>query len=206
MTDSSTTLKLNDVLKYIKNASQDDMVKILLEVLSWFKLRNLGNPFNYNRAFEFIVAHNLGYVLLPVGGGSDAVNPNDPTDTIELKGTEYLGLTKRGKEKSHGFTYNGTTKKQTIEEQEEYCYNKIMRDKYHYWTMTDYENGKLVKTLKIKNSDVWSLIWKKWKSSLYNSATNADGRIGGSISTNDLKHHNIKYEIISHQDNGGVFM
>ena len=206
MTDGSTTLKLNDVLKYIKNASHDDMVKILLEVLSWFKLRNLGNPFNYNRAFEFIVAHNLGYVLLPVGGGSDAVNPNDSNDSIELKGTEYLGLTKKSKEKSHSFTYNGTTKKQTIEEQEKYCYNKIMRDKYHYWTMTDYENGKLVKTLKIKNSDVLSLIWKKWKDSFYKSATNADGRIGGSISTNDLKKHNIKYEIISHQDNGGVFM
>ena len=198
MTDGSTTLKLNDVLKYIKNASHDDMVKILLEVLSWFKLRNLGNPFNYNRAFEFIVAHNLGYVLLPVGGGSDAVNPNDPNDRIELKSTEYLGLTKTGKEKSHGFTYNGTTKKQTIEEQEEYCHNKIMRDKYHYWTMTDYENGKLVKTLKIKNSDVWSLIWKKWKDSFYKSATNADGRIGGSISTNDLKKNNIPYEVIEH--------
>ena len=198
MTDGSTTLKLNDVLKYIKNASHDDMVKILLEVLSWFKLRNLGNPFNYNRAFEFIVAHNLGYVLLPVGGGSDAVNPNDPNDRIELKSTEHLGLTKTGKEKSHGFTYNGTTKKQTIEEQEEYCYNKIMRDKYHYWTMTDYENGKLVKTLKIKNSDVWTLIWKKWKNSFYKSATNADGRIGGSISTNDLKKNNIPYEVIEH--------
>ena len=198
MTDGSTTLKLNDVLKYIKNASRDDMVKILLEILSWFKLRNLGNPFNYNRAFEFIVAHNLGYVLLPVGGGSDAVNPNDPTDTIELKGTELKELTKKGKEKSHSFTYNGTTKKQTIEEQEEYCYKKVMRDNYHYWTITDYENGKLIKTLKIKNSDVWTLIWKKWKNSFYKSATNADGRIGGSISTNDLKKHNIPYEVITH--------
>ena len=73
-----------------------------------------------------------------------------------------------------------------------------MRDKYHYWTMTDYENGKLVKTLKIKNSDVWTLIWKKWKNSFYKSATNADGRIGGSISTNDLKKNNIPYEVIEH--------
>ena len=56
MTDGNTTVKLSDVLNYIKGASHDDMVKILLEVLSWFKLRNLGNPFNYNRAFEFIVA------------------------------------------------------------------------------------------------------------------------------------------------------
>jgi hypothetical protein len=198
MTDGNTTVKLSDVLNYIKNATQDDMVKILLEVLSWFKLRNLGNPFNYNRAFEFIVAINLGYVLLPVGGGPDAVNPNDPNDTIELKGTEYQGLTKKGKEKSHSFTYNGTTKVQTIEEQEKVCYKKVMRDEYHYWTMTDYEKGKLVKTLKVKNTDVWSLIWDKWRDSFYKSATNADGRIGGSISTNDLKKHNISYEVITH--------
>ena len=196
MTDGSTTLKLNDVLKYIKNASHDDMVKILLEVLSWFKLENLGNPFNYNRGFEFIQAHVLGFKLEPVGGGSDGVS--DDGITAEFKATEWKGLTKRGKEKSHSFTYNGTTKKQTIEEQEKYCYNKIMRDKYHYWTMTDYENGKLVKTLKIKNSDVWTLIWKKWKNSFYKSATNADGRIGGSISTNDLKKNNIPYEVIEH--------
>tara|TARA_R100001463_G_scaffold132494_1_gene193207 strand:- start:1494 stop:2090 length:597 start_codon:yes stop_codon:yes gene_type:complete len=197
MTDGSTTLKLNDVLKYIKNASHDDMVKILLEVLSWFKLRNLGNPFNYNRAFEFIVANNLGYVLLPVGGGSDAVNPNDPNDTIELKGTEYKGLTKKGLEKSHSFSYNGTSRKPTLKEQEEHCKKKIMRDKYHYWTMTDYENGELVKTLKIKNSDVWTLIWTKWEKSWYN-VKDDDPRIGGSISTNLLKKMNIPYEVITH--------
>ena len=86
MTDGSTTLKLNDVLKYIKNASHDDMVKILLEVLSWFKLRNLGNPFNYNRAFEFIQAFFLGFSLLPVGGGSDFIS-QDKKKTGEGKGT-----------------------------------------------------------------------------------------------------------------------
>ncbi len=107
-------------------------------------------------------------------------------------------MTKRGKEKSHSFSYNGTTKVQTIEEQEKVCYKKVMRDKYHYWTMTDYSTGRLVKTLKIKNSDVWKLIWKKWKHSFYKSAIHADGRIGGSISTNDLKKNNIPYEVITH--------
>ena len=204
MTDGSTTLKLNDVLKYIKNASHDDMVKILLEVLSWFKLENLGNPFNYNRGFEFIQAHVLGFKLEPVGGGSDGVS--DDGITAEFKATEWKGLTKRGKEKSHSFTYNGTTKVQTIEEQEKVCYKKVMRDDYHYWTIVDYEAGNFLKTLKVKNTDVWSLIWGKWKSSFYNSATNADGRIGGCISTNELTKHNIKYEIISHQDSGGVLM
>ena len=197
-TPEGKTITTKDVIYFLGQCTQKEMKEVLLAILKWFKKHNLGNPFNYNRAFEFIVAQELGYVLLPVGGGSDAVNPNDPNDTIELKGTEFLGETKTGKEKSHGFSYNGTTKKQTIEEQEKYCYDKIMRDKYHYWTMTDYSTGKLVKTLKIKNSDVWTLIWKKWKHSFYKSATNADGRIGGSISTNDLKKHNIPYEVIAH--------
>ncbi len=197
-TPTGTRISLTQVKEFISGASFQDMKEILLEVLAWFKKHNLGNPFNYNRGFEFIVAHTIGYELLPVGGGSDAVNPDDPNDTIEMKGTEYLGLTKKGKEKSHSFSYNGTTKVQTIEEQEKVCYKKVMRDKYHYWTMTDYSTGRLVKTLKIKNSDVWKLIWKKWKNSFYKSATNADGRIGGSISTNDLKTHNIPYEVIIH--------
>ena len=197
-TPEGKTITTKDVIYFLGQCTQKEMKEVLLAILKWFKKHNLGNPFNYNRAFEFIVAQELGYVLLPVGGGSDAVNPNDPNDTIELKGTEFLGETKTGKEKSHSFSYNGTSTKPTIEEQEKYCYDKIMRDKYHYWTMTDYSTGKLVKTLKIKNSDVWTLIWKKWKNSFYKSATNADGRIGGSISTNDLKKHNIPYEVITH--------
>ena len=73
-----------------------------------------------------------------------------------------------------------------------------MRDEYHHWTIVDYDAGKLLKTLKVKNTDVWSLIWTKWKDSFYKSATNADGRIGGSISTNLLKEKNIPFEVITH--------
>ena len=180
----------------IEEASPAQMVEILFAVLSWFKVRGLGNPFNYNRAFEFIQAYFLGFKLEPVGGGSDGVS--DDGTTTEFKATEWQGFTKKGKEKSHSFTYNGTTKKQTIEEQEKYCYNKIMRDEYHYWTIVDYDAGKLLKTLKVKNTDVWSLIWTKWKDSFYKSPTNADGRIGGSISTTLLKEENIPYEVIEH--------
>ena len=180
----------------IEEASPAQMVEILFAVLSWFKVRGLGNPFNYNRAFEFIQADVLDFNLLPVGGGSDGVS--DDGTTAEFKATEWQGFTKKGKEKSHSFTYNGTTKVQTIEEQEKLCYKKVMRDEYHYWTIVDYDAGKLLKTLKVKNTDVWSLIWTKWKDSFYKSATNADGRIGGSISTNLLKEKNIPYEVITH--------
>ena len=85
MTTEGKKISLADVQQFISGASFQDMKEILLSILKWFKKHNIGNPFNYNRAFEFIVAQELGYVLLPVGGGSDAVNPNDPNDTIELK-------------------------------------------------------------------------------------------------------------------------
>ena len=176
--------------------SRAEAVDTILSLLKYFKKEGLGNPFNYNRGFEFLQADVLDFNLEPVGGGSDGVS--DDGTTAEFKATEWQGLTKKGKERSHSFTYNGTTKKPTIEEQEKYCYNKIMRDEYHYWTIVDYDAGKLLKTLKVKNTDVWSLIWTKWKDSFYKSSTNADGRIGGSVSTTLLKEKNIKYEVITH--------
>ena len=72
-----------------------------------------------------------------------------------------------------------------------------MRDEYHYWTVFNYEEGRLVKTYKVKNVDVWSLIWTKWEKSWYNS-NNKDPRIGGTVSTKELNENNINYEVILH--------
>ena len=196
MTTEGKNISLADVQQFISGASFQDMKEILLSILVWFRKHNLGNPFNYNRAFEFISALTHGFVLLPVGGGSDAVNPDDESDTIEIKTTKYE-LTIKGNEKSMGFTYNGTTRKPTLEEQKEYCYEKIMRDEYHIWDMIDYEKGALVKSIKIKNTEVWGLIWEKWKKSWYNTGA-ADPRIGGRVTTNDLKKNNVQYEVINH--------
>ena len=196
MTTEGKKISLADVQQFISSASFQDMKEILLSILVWFRKHNLGNPFNYNRVFEFISALTHGFVLLPVGGGSDAVNPDDESDTIEIKTTKYE-LTKKGHEKSMGFTYNGTTRKPTLEEQKEYCYEKIMRDEYHIWDMIDYEKGALVKSIKIKNTEVWSLIWEKWEKSWYNTDA-ADPRIGGRVTTNDLKKNNVQYEVINH--------
>ena len=181
----------------IEDATPAEMMDILFSVLKWFKKRGLGNPFNYNRGFEFIQAQLFGFELTTVGGGSDGVKKDGTT--AEFKATEWQGFTKKGKEKSHSFTYNGTTRKDTIELQEEYCKKKIMRDDYHYWSIVDYNEGNFIKTIKVKNTDVWSLIWDKWRDSFYNTS-NADPRIGGAISTNLLKEKNIKYEVITHND------
>ena len=181
----------------IKNASTAEMIEILFAVLKWFNDKGLGNPFNYNRAIEFIQTEVLGYVLTKVGGGSDGVQIGFPNSSMEGKATKFLGFDKKGREKSHSFNYNGTSRMPTIEEQEVYCKNKIMRDEFHYWTIIDYTEGRLVKTIKVKNTDVWNLIWSKWKDSFYKPSA-ADPRIGGSISTNDLKKNNIDYEVITH--------
>lgn len=176
----------------IQNATNEEMRDVLMNVAMWFSARKLGNPFNYNRAFEFIQCMDLGYVPTTVGGGSDGVKPENEEDTTELKVTGYKGVGKNGKELSHSFTYNGTSRKATLDEQEKYCYNKIMRDEYHHWSIVDYEEGKFVKTYKVKNTIVWKLIWEKWKKSFINITTKngevrADQRIGGVISTDDLK-------------------
>ena len=181
----------------IENADDLQMKEVLLTVLKWFKKKTLANPFNYNYGFEFIQAVTHGFRVAPVGGGSDGISLTDPKITAEFKATEYKGQNKKGVDKSHSFSYNGTSRFDTLREQEEYCYNKIMSDPFHYWTIFDYNLGSLYKTFKVKNSDVWSLIWTKWEKSWYNT-NNKDPRIGGSVSTNEMKKLNIQPEVINH--------
>ena len=187
----------SQTLRDIENADDLQMKEILLAVLKWFKKKGLANPFNYNFGFEFIQAVTHGFRVAPVGGGSDGISLIDPNITAEFKATEYKGHNKKGVDKSHSFIYNGTSRFDTIEDQKEYCYNKIMRDPHHYWTIFDYNLGSLYKTFKVKNSDVWSLIWTKWEKSWYNT-NNKDPRIGGSVSTNEMKKLNIQPEVINH--------
>ena len=150
----------------IENASDEEMKEILFAVLKWFKKKNLGNPFNYNRAFEWLQSEILGFKLTTVGGGSDGYNDDA---TAEFKATVYKFLTKKRVEKSHSFAYNGTTRKDNLEEQKEYCRKKIMRDPFHYWSMIDYVGGNFVKTLKVPAETVWKLLWPKWENSFHNS-------------------------------------
>lgn len=175
--------------------TEDDIQELGFLLLKYFKSKGWGNPFNYNRFFEFIQARVLGYNLTTVGGGSDGIN--DENETTEFKGTEYKGLTKKGDEKSHSFSYNGTTRKPTLMEQEKYCKEKIMRDPLHHWTIFDYESGKLLKTLQLTAEQVWTVLWPKWEKSWYNSGA-ADPRIGGSVSTSELNKLKIQYKVIEH--------
>ena len=75
------------------------------------------------------------------------------------------------------------------------CRQKIMRDPFHYWTIINYDNGTFVKTFKVPAETVWKLLWPKWKNSFDNPYA-SDPRIGGSVSTKDLKGE--EFEVIIH--------
>lgn len=180
----------------VKDYGNLDIRELGFFLLRWFRYKGLGNPFNYNRFMEFVQASYLGYKLLGVGGGSDGIN--EKGETTEFKATGYLGFRKGSNvEKSHSFTYNGTSRQDTLEKQKIYCKKKIMRDPLHHWSMIDYENGKLLKTIQLSNNQVWKILWPKWERSWYNS-NSKDPRIGGSISINELNKEGIKYIIIEH--------
>lgn len=179
----------------VTDVTDEDIQDLGFFLLAWFKSKGLGNPFNYNRFIEFVQARILGYELTTVGGGSDGINKEG--ETTEFKGTEDKGLNLKGEERSHSFSYNGTTRKPTLAEQKVYCKEKIMRDPLHHWSIIDYEDGKIKKTIRITNEQCWQVLWPKWEKSWHNSGA-ADPRIGASISTNDLKNANIKYTTIEH--------
>ena len=194
--------KLSEILDNTDPADVDDIVleKLLMLTLRVFKFRGLGNPFNYNRAFEWLQAKYFGFILSKVGGGSDGEHCNGiyaPIDsTGEFKATKWLGLTKAVREKVHSFAYNGTSFFKDWNAQMEYCRQKIMRDPFHFWTITDYDTGKFVKTFKVPAETVSSLLMPKWENSWKTSPNRKDPRIGGSVSTNDLNGEN--FEIIHH--------
>jgi hypothetical protein len=179
----------------IEDCTYQDIYDLGCFLLKWFESKGLGNPFNYNRFIEFAQANLLGYILTKVGGGSDGINDQD--ETTEFKGTKFLGYTKKGVQRSHSVSYNGTTRKDTLEEQKKYCKAKIMRDPLHHWSLIDYESGKIIKTIQLTNEQVWKVLWPKWEKSWY-KPTAADPRIGATISTDEMKKAGIEPVIITH--------
>lgn len=179
----------------IENATPEEMKEILLLVAKWFHAKGLGNPFNYNRGCEYIQALTFGLILTTVGGGSDAYHKMKKW-FVELKKTTFAGFTKTGQLKSHSFSYNGTTRKSTLEEQVEYCKKKVLRDKFHLLTIIDDEKGALYQTYKVTGEEMWKVLKDKMIRSWKNPK--GDPRINATVSTNDLKKYGIEYEVIKH--------
>ena len=179
-----TNVERQRFCEILLNEDDELMQLVLLTIVRWFNKRELGNPFNYNRAFEWLQAKLLGFKLLPVGGGSDGINEYDIT--AEFKATVDKGLTKNGVPKQHSWAYNGTSYFPDLEKQIEYCTQKIMRDQNHYWSTVDYDAGEFVTTYKVPNETVNEILLSKWITSWKNSSNRKDPRIGGSVTTKDL--------------------
>ena len=186
-------MKEKSISEIIENASDEEMELMLFSVLKWFKARRLGNPFNYNRAFEWLQSRILGFTLEKVGGGSDGKDINGVT--AEFKASAWKGYGAKGQELTNSFTYNGTSRFEDWDEQEDYCRKKIFRDPYHFWSIIDYMEGKFVKTLKVPAETVSNLLMPKWTNS-WENPNKKDPRIGGSVSTKDLVGE--EFEIIPH--------
>ena len=97
-------MKEKSISEIIENASDEEMELMLFSVLKWFKARSLGNPFNYNRAFEWLQSRILGFTLEKVGGGSDGKDINGVT--AEFKASAWKGYGAKGQELTNSFTYN----------------------------------------------------------------------------------------------------
>lgn len=179
----------------IENATPEEMLEILLLLAKKFNKEGLGNPYNYNRGCEYIQALTFDLVLTKVGGGSDAYHRTEKY-SLELKKTSFAGFTKKGKMKSHSFSYNGTTRKATIEEQVEYCKKKVLRDKFHLLTIIDDSKGSLYQTYKVTGEEMWKVLKDKMIHSWKNPK--GDPRINASVSTNDLEKYGIQYEVVQH--------
>ena len=179
-----TNVERQAFCEILLNEDDELMQLVLLTIVRWFNKRGLGNPFNYNRAFEWLQAKLLGFKLLPVGGGSDGINEYDIT--AEFKATVEKGLTKNGVPKQHSWAYNGTSRFPDLEKQIEYCTQKIMRDQYHYLSIINYDTGKFVTTLKAPNETVLEILLPKWVTSWKKSPNRKDPRIGGTVTTKDL--------------------
>ena len=73
-----------------ENMTDQELTENLLSLLKEFNGRGLGNPFNYNRAFEYLQASLLGFHLTKVGGGSDGVEWTFPNGTSASVGDDIL--------------------------------------------------------------------------------------------------------------------
>jgi len=187
-------IELEREMNLLESASEEAMVENLFSVLKWFQSKGFGNPFNYNRGFEYIQSQMFGFELTRVGGGSDGIN-NETNETAEFKATSWKGIGRNNRERTHSFSYNGTSRFESWENQRAYCEKKIMRDPYHYWSIVDYEKGSFIKTFKVPAKTVWKLIEPKWYKSWQNPKSN-DPRIGCQVSTKSLEGE--EFETIIH--------
>ncbi len=130
-----------------------------------------GDPFNYSRGKEIIIANYLGHTVAPELAGADGYEDADMKIPVEYKSTIN---------KSIQATYNGISVQPTWDEQLKYLKEqKICKYKHHYFAR--FENGKIVELYKITGDKVYEYLIPKLKKQFFNKNKGKDPRLGSTI-------------------------
>jgi len=131
-----------------------------------------GDPFNYSRGKEIIIANFLGHTVAPSLAGADAYEDADMNIPVEYKSTINKNIQA---------TYNGISIQETWEKQLEYLKNeKICKYKNHYYAR--FEEGKIVEIYKMTGDMVYEHIIPKLKTQFFREKKGKDPRLGTTIS------------------------
>jgi len=154
--------------------------KMFIEISDICDENNLGDPFNYARSKEMLIADKLGHFLSEEYSGADGYIDEDT-------GVEYKS-TIANKIQS---TYNGISVQDSWEEQVRYLENdKIGKYPFHYYAR--FEGARIVEIYMLKASDVLSLLLPKLQKKFDTVKNNKDPRLGATIGYKDILQHGVK--------------
>jgi hypothetical protein len=143
--------------------------------------------YNYGRAYEYLMAAELGHTMSTTRAGADGY---DNGKEVEYKTAAFKGVAKTGKLKSHTFNYFGLSRQQTYTEQIEYVTTKILSSDAHYWGIKTPSGYGMHTIVKVDSATVLEALLKKlptaWES------RNKDPRINIGLGLNNVQYHVVK--------------
>ena len=133
-----------------------------------------GDPFNYSRGKEIIIANYLGHTIAPTLAGADAYEDAEMKIPVEYKSTIA---------KTIQATYNGISIQPTWDDQLKYLKEeKICKYKHHYYAR--FEKGKIVELYKMTGDKVYEYIVPKLEKKFFSEKKSKDPRLGTQIPKN----------------------
>ena len=135
---------------------------------------NWGDPFNYSRGKEIIMANFLNHTIANSLSGADAYEDKELTIPVEYKSTIA---------KKIQATYNGISLESTWDDQLKYLKEKkICNYKHHFFAR--FEQGQIVEMYKMSGDKVYDYIVPKIKKQYFKEKKGKDPRLGTIITTN----------------------
>jgi hypothetical protein len=156
--------------------------KMCDEIYKFCSDHNWGDPFNYSRVKEILMANELGHKVAPKLSGADAYEDSEMTIPVEYKST--VG-------KNIQATYNGISRQVNWDEQTKYLKEeKICKYKHHYFAKFD--NGKIVELYKMTGDKVYEYLIPILKKQFFNENKRKDPRLGATIPKNFIINNSEK--------------